>query len=294
MTDRFAGKVAVVTGAASGIGKAVALELAKRGARLALADWDEAGLSETNRLLGGGALTKRVDMSSREQVASLARETIERYGIVHQLYNIAGLGGGGKSIEAHSYEQFERVFGVNIWGVVYGTKEFLPHLIASGDGHVINISSLNGIMGQPGIGAYCTSKFAVRGFTETLRAEMLQQGAPVSVTVVHPGGVRTAIRDAKPVQFGGEPGALEAEAAMSDSERRRNEIYKQKLFKMSAEDAAERILKGVQRRRGRVLLGQARWVDVLVRLIPEQYPRIVANWSRKTFAENAGEAKERG
>ncbi len=283
MTDPFSGKIAAVTGAASGIGRAVALELGRRGARLALADWDEQGLGETRRLLSSDPLAMRVDMSDKEQVSAFASATVERFGGTHQLYNIAGLGGGSKSIEEHSYEQFERVFGVNVGGVIYGTKEFLPHLIASGDGHIVNISSLNGIMGQPGIGAYCTSKFAVRGFTETLRAELLQQDAPVGVTVVHPGGVRTAIRDAKPVERGGDPGALEAEAALSEQERSRNEVYKRKLFKMSAEEAAGRILRGVERRRGRVLLGQARWVDRLVRAVPEQYPRIVAAWSKKTF-----------
>lgn len=283
MTEPFSGKIAAVTGAASGIGRTVALELGRRGVKLALADWDEVGLEETRRLLDAEALTMRVDMSNQAQVAAFAQATVDHFGGAHQLYNIAGLGGGSKSIEEHSYEQFERVLGVNVWGVIYGTKEFLPHLIASGDGHIVNISSLNGIMGQPGIGAYCTSKFAVRGFTETLRAELIQQGAPVSVTVVHPGGVKTAIRDAKPVDRGGEPGALEAEAALSDAERNRNEVYKRKLFKLSAEEAARSILRGVERRRGRVLLGQARWVDRLVRAVPEQYPRIVAAWSKKTF-----------
>lgn len=283
MAHVFEGKVAAVTGAGSGIGRAVAVALAARGARLALADWDERGLEETRSLIDAETIGIKTDVSRREDVAAFAADTVSRFGTVHQIYNIAGIGGGGRSIAEHSYEQFERVFGINVWGVIYGTKEFLPHLIASGDGHIINISSLNGILGQPGIGAYCTSKFAVRGFTETLRAEMLLEGAPVAVTVVHPGGVRTAIRDAKPVALGGEPGAVEAEAALTEAERRRNEIYKQKLFKMSADEAAEQILRGVERGRGRVLLGQARWVDRLVRAVPERYPGIVASWSKKTF-----------
>lgn len=283
MSDYFSGKVAAVTGAASGIGRAVALELGRRGARLALADWDERGLDETQRLLQSEAMTMRVDMSKRDQVAAFAAAAAARFGTVHQLYNIAGLGGGSTSIADQSYEQFEKLFGVNVWGVIYGTKEFLPHLLASEDGHIINISSLNGIMGQPGIGAYCTSKFAVRGFTESLRSELILQQAKVLVTVVHPGGVRTAIRDAKPVGLGGEPGALEREAAFTEQERIRNEIYKQKLFKMSADEAARRILRGVERRKGRVLLGQACWVDKLVRAIPEQYPLVVAAWSKRTF-----------
>ncbi len=282
--DYFSGRVVAVTGAASGIGRAVAVELDRRGARLALADWDEAGLERVRSSLGADALTMRVDTGDREQVAAFSAAAVERYGVVHQLYNIAGLGGGATSIANERYEVFERTLRVNLWGVIHCTKEFLPHLIASGEGHLVNISSLNGIMGQPGIGAYCTSKFAVRGFTETLRAELLLEGAPVRVTVVHPGGVRTAIRDAKPVELGGEPGAVEAEAALTDAERHRNEVYKQKLFKMSAEDAALRILRGVERGRGRVLLGQARMVDRLVRLLPEHYPGIVAAWSKKTFA----------
>ncbi len=285
MGNGFEGKVAAVTGAASGIGRAVAVELGRRGATLALADWDEQGLEETRSLLPPDTLTMKVDMSSRDQVAAFATAAVERFGTVHQVYNIAGLGGGATSIVDEDYSVFERTIGVNLWGVIYGTKEFLPHLIASGEGHVVNISSLNGIMAQPGIGAYCTTKFAVRGFTETLRAELLLAEAPVAVTVVHPGGVRTAIRDAKPVALGGRPGAGEAEAALTDAERRRNEVYKQKLFRMSADDAAQRILRGVERRRGRVLLGQARMVDRLVRALPEQYPKIVARWSRKTFVD---------
>lgn len=284
MTDRIAQRIAVVTGAGSGIGRAVALGLHRRGARLALADWDAAGLDEIRGLLeDDDVFTMRVDVSKQDQVAAFAAAVQDRFGGADQLYNIAGLGGGGRSIAEHSYEQFERIFGVNVWGVIYGTKEFLPQLSRSSAAHIVNISSLNGIMGQPGIGAYCTSKFAVRGFTETLRAELLQQGSSIGVTLVHPGGVRTAIRAAKPVELGGEPGAIEAEASMSDAERRRNEIYERKLFKMSAEDAAEQILRGVQRRRGRVLLGQAKWVDRLVRLAPERYPRIVASWSKRTF-----------
>lgn len=283
MDNFFAGKTAAVTGAASGIGRAVARELDRLGARLSLADWDEQGLEETRSLLTQPALAMKVDVGDRLQVAAFAAQTAQHYGNVHQLYNIAGLGGGATSIIDERYEVFERTLAVNVWGVIHGTKEFLPHLIESGAGSLVNISSLNGIMAQPGIGAYCTSKFAVRGFTEALRSELVMQNAPVAVTVVHPGGVRTAIRDAKPVELGGVPGAVEAEAALTEAERHRNEVYKQKLFKMSAEQAAEQILRGVRKKKGRVLLGQARIVDRLVRLMPEQYPRLVAAWSRKMF-----------
>ena len=283
MNGHWNGKVAAITGAASGIGRAVALELDRRGVSLALADWDEQGLHDTRALLQRDAFVTQVDVGDRQQMAAFAAGAADAYGTVHQIYNIAGLGGGATHIADESYDQFERMFAVNVWGVIHGTKEFLPYLLTSCDGHVINISSLNGIMAQPGIGAYCTSKFAVRGFTEALRAELLLDRAPVRVTVVHPGGVRTAIRDAKPVHLGGRPGDVEAAAAFTEAARRRNEIYKHMLFILTADEAARQIVRGVDRKKGRVLLGQARFVDRLVRAIPEHYPKIVAAWSRKTF-----------
>ena len=271
----FTNKVAVVTGAGSGIGRALALGLAGRGARLAIADLNDAGLAETADLLraqGAEVFSSRLNVSDRDAVAAFAKEVTAHFGVVHQIYNNAGIGGGAETINDTPYDTFEAVLAVNLWGVIHGTKEFLPHVIASGDGHVINISSLNGIMAQPRLGAYVASKFAVRGFTETLRTEMIAADLPVAVTVVHPGGVKTNI--AKPPD---DASGLTPEA------RKRSEVYEKKLFKTTADAAAATILDGVARKKGRVLIGQATSVDRLVRLIPERYPALVVAWSKRTF-----------
>ncbi len=272
----FTGKVAVVTGAGSGIGRALALGLAGRGARLAIADVDEPGLDATAAALrsnGAEVHSARLDVSDRSAVAGFAADVVSRFGVVHQVFNNAGITGGSQTILDMDYSVIERVLDVNLWGVIHGTKEFLPHIIASGDGHVVNISSLNGIMAQPRLGAYVASKFAVRGFTETLRTEMIAAGFPVAVTVVHPGGVKTNI-----TRSGMEPGR-----ELSAEEQRRRDVYEKKLFTTSADDAARIILEGVSRKKGRVLIGQATGIDRLVRFNPEGYPRTVVAWSKRTF-----------
>jgi len=192
-------KVVVITGAGSGMGREMALLAAKRGALLAVSDWNEPALAETVDLLKAAGVRELrsdvVDVSDRAAVADLATAVVEQFGRVNMVVNNAGVTVTG-DFEEMAYDDFDWIVGVNFMGVVHGTKEFLPHLIASGDGHVVNVSSLNGLMAQPGMSAYCTSKFGVRGFTETLRAEMLAGGHPVRVTVVHPGGVKTNIATA--------------------------------------------------------------------------------------------------
>jgi NAD(P)-dependent dehydrogenase (short-subunit alcohol dehydrogenase family) len=273
-------KVAVVTGAGSGIGRELALGLARRGGRLALADVNDAGLAATAdqvRALGAEVHTARLDVSDRDAVDRYAAEVVAHYGVVHQLYNNAGISGAGAGILDTDWRVYERVLAVNLWGVIHGTRAFLPHLIASGDGHVVTMSSLNGIMAQPELGAYCTAKFAVRGFTETLRGEMLLAGHPVRVTVVHPGGVRTGI----------------ATAALADARRQgivderaeaRARTYNEKLLRMPAATAAATILDAVEKDRPRVLVGtDAKVADLLVRLLPRHYPRLAAWFVRRTF-----------
>ncbi|WP_210505897.1 SDR family oxidoreductase [Naasia sp. SYSU D00057] len=275
----FAGKVVVVTGAGSGIGRALALALAERGARVAIADWFEDGLRETEALLrelGADPVVGVADVADRASVSAFADQVVERFGVVHQVYNNAGIAGGGPTIAETGYEAFEQVLAVNLWGVINGTKEFLPHLIASGDGHVVNVSSLNGFMAQPRLGPYITSKFAVRGFTEALRTEMLAARLPVAVTVVHPGGVRTGIARSA---YGPQREPISAEHLQ------RVQVYERRLFRTSADDAARTILRGVERRKGRVLIAQARAIDRLVRLLPEWYPRVVVSWGRRMFGE---------
>ncbi len=266
------GKVCAVTGAGSGIGRALALGLARRGARLALCDVDEAGLAATaEQARAGGAPdvhTQRLDVSDREAVEAWAAAVVAHFGVAHQIYNNAGIAHSHTVLES-DYVEYDRVLGVNLWGVIHGTKAFLPHLIASGDGHVVNVSSLNGYLAQNEMSHYCTSKFAVRGFTETLRVEMLAAGHRVGVTVVHPGGIKTNIATA----------ALDSartfgmEVTQEHEDRRK--LYNEKLLKMDPAQAAEIVIAGVEAGKSRVLVGNdARAVDVLVRLLPARYPKV--------------------
>jgi NAD(P)-dependent dehydrogenase (short-subunit alcohol dehydrogenase family) len=265
------GKVAVVTGAGSGIGRELALQLARRGARLALSDIGETGLAETAaraRALGAEVHTARLDVTDRAAVVAYADTVAAHFGVVHQVYNNAGVAGGTAVLDS-DWADYDRIWGVNLFGVLHGTKAFLPHLVASGDGHVVNVSSLNGVMAQAGINAYSASKFAVRGFTEALRQEMLLAGHPVQVTVVHPGGVRTNIASA----------ALEVSRQRGDEvtaeDEARVRFYNEKLLRMPPEQAARIMVDGVEAGRARVMVGNdAKAVDLLVRLFPASYPRI--------------------
>ncbi len=279
----FRGRVAVVTGAGSGIGRALAAGLARRGARLALSDVDEAALAGTAgaaRAAGVAVHAAPLDVADRAAVGAYAEAVVGHYGVVHQLYNNAGVAGPARPLAETDYAAFDRVLGVNLWGVIHGTREFLPHLIASGEGHVVNVSSLNGFMGQAYLTPYCTSKFGVRGFSEALRAEMRAGRHPVRVTVVHPGGVRTNISNAALAQAGPLPPEERARA------ERRAWVYNERLFRTPAAGAAAVILRGVAAGRGRVLVGpDARAVDLGVRLFPAFYSRVVAWWERRVFGD---------
>ncbi|MER7916193.1 MULTISPECIES: SDR family oxidoreductase [unclassified Streptomyces] len=277
------GKVAVVTGAGSGIGRGLAAELARRGARLALSDVHEAGLAETAaqvESLGAEAHTARLDVSDRAAVESYATTVAEHFGTVHQVYNNAGIGGGGGTVLETDWSVYDRTIAVNLFGVVHGTKAFLPHLIASGDGHVVNISSLNGIMAQPTLGAYCAAKFGVRGFTETLRTEMLAGRHPVRVSVVHPGGVRTNIATAALDAARGQ--GIEIPARQLARAR----TYNEKLLKMPAGQAATIIVDGVEAGRPRIMVGRdAQAADLLVRLFPRLSPKLTVLLERRLFGK---------
>ncbi len=268
----FEKRVAVVTGAGSGIGRALALGLARRGARLALSDVDATGLGETARAaeeLGAEVLQARLDVADREAVIAHADAVAARFGTAHQVYNNAGIAFSRTVLES-SYEDYERVLAVNLWGVIHGTKAFLPLLIASGEGHVINISSLNGYMAQGQLSHYCTSKFAVRGFTEALRIEMLEGGHPVQVTCVHPGGIKTNIASNALAR------ARAAGLPVTAADEARQRTYNEKLLRMDPAEAAAIILHGVEHDRPRVLVGNdARAIDVIVRTFPALYQRMV-------------------
>jgi NAD(P)-dependent dehydrogenase (short-subunit alcohol dehydrogenase family) len=265
------GKAAVVTGAGSGIGRALALELARRGARVALSDVDAAGLTETVeavRRAGGEAHDQTLDVTDRAAVERYADTVASAFGGVHQIYNNAGIAFSRTVLES-DYADYERVFAVNLWGVIHGTKAFLPHLIASGDGHVVNISSLNGYLAQSKMSHYCTTKFAVRGFTESLRIEMLRDGHPVGVTCVHPGGVRTSIAD------NAMSTARRLGLPITEEEERERRLYNEKLLRMDPAKAAQIIVDGVEAGRARVRVGNdAKLVDRAVRLMPVLYQRL--------------------
>ncbi|HEU5265439.1 MAG TPA: SDR family NAD(P)-dependent oxidoreductase [Jatrophihabitans sp.] len=270
MTD-LKGKVAVITGAGSGIGRALALELARRGARLAVSDIDTVGLAATGRqvrIIGAEVHETRLDVTDRAAVLRYADEVAGHFGAVHLVINNAGIAFTG-DVEELSFEQLERVMDVDFWGVVNGTKAFLPHLIASGDGHVVNISSVFGLLSVPGQGAYNAAKFAVRGFTEALRQEMLVNGHPVRVTCVHPGGVKTAIaRNA---------GSVASRDHATDAEH-----FDTKLARMSPDAAATSIVRAVARNRPRAVVGlDAKLLDLLVRVTGSGYQRIVALAARR-------------
>jgi NADP-dependent 3-hydroxy acid dehydrogenase YdfG len=260
----FAGKVAVVTGAGSGIGQALAVELGRSGATLAISDIDTEGLARTEERLNTiGAPTKadRLDVTEREAFQAYADEVNKHFGKVNQIYNNAGIAFTG-DVEVSQFKDIERVMDVDFWGVVNGTKVFLPYLIASGDGHVINISSLFGIFSVPGQAAYNSAKFAVRGFTEALRQEMAFAGHPVKVTTVHPGGIKTAIaRNATGVE--GVDVAAQAR------------FFDKRLATTSAQRAAQIILEAVHKNKARVLVGpDAKVLDLVVRLTGSGYQRL--------------------
>jgi NAD(P)-dependent dehydrogenase (short-subunit alcohol dehydrogenase family) len=266
------GKVVVITGAGSGIGRALALDIAARGGLLALSDWDEVGLMETAALVQSTAnrevRTDKLDVRDRDAMRGYAASVARDLGRVNVIVNNAGVALHG-DFEEVSYDDFEWVMDVDFWGVVHGTKEFLPHLISSGDGHVVNISSLFGLMGMPGQTAYNAAKFGVRGFTEALRTEMLVSRHPVQVTCVHPGGIRTAI-------------ARNARATASHDQAQVARHFDTKLARMTPERAAAVIVAGILADRPRVVVGaDAKVLDVLVRLVGPRYQRVVARAARR-------------
>ena len=194
----FANKVAAITGAGSGIGRALALNLAQQGCHLAISDVNEAGLAETVKqaaAFGVKVTSQKLDVSNKDGVHAWADSVVAEHGKVNLIFNNAGVA-LGSTVEGMSYDELAWVMNINFWGVVYGTKAFLPYLKASGDGHIVNVSSVFGLCAQPTQSAYNASKFAVRGFTEALRQELDLENAPVSVTCVHPGGIKTNIAKA--------------------------------------------------------------------------------------------------
>jgi NAD(P)-dependent dehydrogenase (short-subunit alcohol dehydrogenase family) len=274
-------KVVVITGAGSGIGRALALNAARRGAKLALSDVDDVGLAETARLTGLATVrTDRLDVRDRAAVAAYAKSVADEFGVVNVVINNAGVALTG-NVTDMTYDDFEWIVDIDFWGVVHGTKEFLPYLIAGGDGHIVNISSLFGLLSIPGQSAYNAAKFAVRGFTEALRQEMLIAGHPVQVSCVHPGGIKTSI-------------ARNARATEGEDQAALAEFFDRKLAKTTADKAAEVIIGGILHNRPKIVVGpDAKFLDLFVRLLGGRYQRVVATVTKRLMLKSTQSKQEK-
>jgi len=271
----FHGKVAAITGAGLGMGRSLAVSLAKRGCHVAISDVHEENLAETAKLAGvhGVKVTsKRVDVAKREEVYTWADDVVRDHGKCNLIFNNAGVA-YGTTVEGCDYADAEWLMGINFWGVVHGTKAFLPHLRASGEGHVVNTSSLFGLLGFPGQSTYNASKFAVRGFTEALRIELDMMNAPVSASSVHPGGIKTNIARAARMN--------ESVLDLGVKKLEDSHLKIEKQFRVTADDAADIILRGVQKNARRILVGtDARIYDIVQRIVPSSYQWLVIKAAR--------------
>lgn len=271
------GLVGVITGAGSGIGEALALELARRGLRLALSDRDLAAVqmvaarcTELGVQAGGHA----VDVADVDAVRAHAAAVVDDFGAVNLVVNNAGVALTG-TVADMTVEDVRWIMDINFYGVVHGSQAFLPHLIASGNGHLVNISSVFGLFSVPGQGAYNASKFAVRGWTEALRQEMRVAGEPVAVSCVHPGGITTNIARSARAVGGADQEAL---AALFDT-----------VARTTPARAAETILTGIGKNKARILVGpDAKAFDLMVRVLGARYQPLVEAVARRQLAPVSG------
>lgn len=275
----FNNKVAAITGAGSGIGQQLAVLLAQQGCHLALSDVNEEGLQKTLELVqetGVRTTLTKVNVAVLDEMRAWAQQVEREHGQVNMIFNNAGVA-LGSTVEGASYEELEWIVGINFWGVVYGTKEFLPLIKKTGDGHVVNISSLFGLTAQPTQSGYNATKFAVRGFTEALRQELDIENCGVSALCVHPGGIRTNIANAAKMNDSIKVMGMNPE----NSARSFN-----KLLRCPPEEAARQILQAVQKDKRRLLIGNdAKAIDLIQRILPTGYQKIMA------FATKMGQGK---
>ena len=266
----FQNKVAAITGAGSGIGQQLALLLAKEGCHLSLSDVNEQGLIETIEKLKDTDVRvtiKRLDVADQVAVKAWAEETVQDHGSVNMIFNNAGVA-LASTVEGASYEELEWIVNINFWGVVYGTKEFLPFIKQTGDGHIVNISSLFGLTAQPTQSAYNATKFAVRGFTESLRQELDMENCGVSALCVHPGGIRTNIAKSAKMNDSLKTLGMNPEKSAKSFN---------KLLRCPPEEAARQILEAVKKDKRRLLIGNdAKALDLLQRLLPTGYQKVIA------------------
>jgi len=264
------GSAAAITGAASGIGRALALELAARGCDLALADRDEAGLAtlaaEIAKVHQRKVTVHTVDVGVPQEIEAFAQAAIAAHPVLNIVINNAGVALMGMFDEVDQ-AQMEWLININFWGVVHGTRAFLPHLSKKPEAHIVNLSSIFGIIAPPGQTAYAAAKFAVRGFSESLRHELAMAGSPVRLSVVHPGGVSTSIARNSRTGVG-----------MTDNARRAQSIERfDAVAKTTPAAAALRIVVGIEKNQPRILIGNdARYMDLLQRFRPSTYWAVLA------------------
>lgn len=269
MPQNLNGAIVAITGASSGIGRALALQLAELGCRLAIADLNEEALAETERdcrAKGAEVFSHSLDVSNREAVQQWAELCLGRFGSVNIVINNAGVNLSG-SFEATQGKDFEWLMGVNFWGVIYGCEAFLPIIKKASWGHVVNISSLFGLISIPNQSAYNAAKFAVRGFTESLRLELAIDSPSVGITSVHPGGIKTNI--VNNARFANHVGK-----DISVEQRQKN--FNEQLARTTAEQAAAQIITAIRKRKPRLLIGlDAKLLDWVQRLFPVSYQKLV-------------------
>jgi len=278
----ISGSAAAVTGAASGIGRALAQELASRGCDLAIADRDEAGLqaaaAEIAKVSRRKVTVHRLDVSEPGQITDFAQAAGAAHPTLNIVVNNAGVALLGQFGEIEQ-AQMEWLFNINFWGVVHGTRAFLPLLSRQREAHIVNISSIFGIVAPPGQSAYCAAKFAVRGFSESLRHELAVAGSPIKLSVVHPGGVATNI--ARNSRTG---------TGVTDNARRVQSIERfDALARTTPTAAAQRIITGIEKNQPRILIGNdARFMDLLQRFRPGTYWKVLQRQIEKATAKVAG------
>ena len=258
------GKVVALTGAGSGIGRGVAMAMMRQGATLAIADINEVGLNETAAMIaeaGGKVSATILDVSNSADISQWASNIISQHGQADVVINNAGVTLAATGSD-QSHDDLAWVMDVNFWGVVHGTRAFLPHFLERNSGHIVNISSIFGLFGVAGQSAYCASKFAVRGYSDSIRVELDKSN--VNMTVVHPGGIRTNIVNS--VRF-----RLQGDEAPSKGEfiAKANKL----LARTEPDDAGEQIVKAIQRNKARLLIGRdAKYIDIMQRLMPARFP----------------------
>ena len=275
----FQGTAAAITGAASGIGRALALELAARGCDLALSDLNDSGLESVAKEITGTqgrrVTVRRVDVADSKQIEAFAQAAVADFPALSIVINNAGVALLGQFDEFDD-AQMAWLMGINFWGVVYGTRAFLSHLRSRPQAHIVNISSIFGIVAPAGQSAYSASKFAVRGFSESLRHELAMSNSPVRLSVVHPGGIATNI--ARNARTGVNVRDSVSSAELGDRF--------EKLARTSPAAAAQRIVRGIERNEPRILIGaDARLLDLIQRFRPATYWALLA----RTFNRLSGD-----